>query len=157
MVLIGRVVEVTMHNPVTGLGPAAYRRYAAMEPLAYGGAYWLDPWVNSHNNYVDLFAHVGVVGLVLFAWLAAEMFGLGLRLRARLTSGFAAGYVNAMLATWAGALVLMLFADWMLPHVYNIGFAGFQASVLVWLFLGGLVALENMGGDTRRPADAGLK
>jgi len=28
--------------------------------------------------------------------------------------------------------------------VYNIGFLGFQASVLVWLFLGGLVALEQI-------------
>ena len=49
-----------------------------------------------------------------------------------------------MLAAGAGALVLMLFADWILPFVYNIGFSGFQASVLVWLFLGGLVALEQM-------------
>ena len=40
----------------------------------------------------------------------------------------------------------MLFADWILPHVYNIGFPGFQASVLIWLFLGGLVSLEQMTG-----------
>ena len=49
-----------------------------------------------------------------------------------------------MLAVGAGALVVMVFADWLLPFVYNIGFPGFQASVLVWLFMGGLVALENM-------------
>jgi hypothetical protein len=29
-----------------------------------------------------------------------------------------------------------------LPFVYNIGIAGFRASMLAWLFLGGLVALE---------------
>ena len=40
-------------------------------------------------------------------------------------------------------------ADWILPFVYNIGFPGFQASVLVWLFLGGLVALEGMGETER--------
>ena len=45
---------------------------------------------------------------------------------------------------WVGALVLMLFADWILPHVYNIGFPGFQASVLLWVFLGGLIALEQI-------------
>jgi hypothetical protein len=144
LVLIGRVVEVTMHNPITGLGPAAYRSYARMKPLPYQGAYWLEPSVNSHNNYVDLFAHVGLLGLGIFLWLAVEMFGVGFRLRSRFKTGFAAGYVNAMLAAWAGALVLMLFADWILPHVYNIGFPGFQASVLIWLFLGGLVALEQM-------------
>ena len=104
LVLIGRVVEVTMRNPITGLGPAAYRSYARMKPLTYQGAYWLEPSVNSHNNYVDLFAHVGLLGLGIFLWFAVEVFGVGLRLRTRFTTGFAAGYVNAMLAAWAGAL-----------------------------------------------------
>jgi hypothetical protein len=144
MTLIGRVVEVTLRNPITGLGPAAYRPYAATKPLLYEGAFWVAPQVNSHNNYVDLFAHVGLLGLGLFFWFAAEVVMLGLHLRPHFTEGFAAGYVNAMLAAWAGALVLMVFADWMLPFVYNIGFSGFQASVLVWLFLGGLLALEQM-------------
>jgi O-antigen ligase len=148
LTLIGRVVDVTMRNPVTGLGPAAYRAYAGMQPLAYGRAYYLTPAVNSHNNYVDLFAHMGVLGLAIFLWFAVAVFGLGLRLRARYTEGFAAGYVNAMLAAWAGALAVMVLADWILPHVYNIGFPGFQASVLVWSFLGGLVALDKMPGPS---------
>jgi len=59
--------------------------------------------------------------------------------------------VNAMLASWIGGSDPgMAFADWILPHVYNIGFPGFQASVLVWLFLGGLVALEQMSPDRSR-------
>jgi hypothetical protein len=144
LTLIGRVVEVAMHNPITGLGPAAYRRYAATKPLAYGRALWLEPQINSHNNYVDLFAHVGLLGLCLFFWFAAELIKVGLRLRKRFTHGFLAGYVNAMLAAWAAALVLMLILDWILPFVYNVGFQGFQASLLVWLFLGGLVALDFM-------------
>lgn len=144
LVLIVRVVEETMRNPITGLGPAAYRPYAAVEPLFYYGAYWIAPQINSHNNYVDLFSQVGLLGLAIFAWFTVEVARLGLRLRARFAEGFAAGYVNGMLAAGAGALVLMLFADWILPFVYNIGFPGFQASVLVWLFLGGLVALEQV-------------
>jgi len=39
-----------------------------------------------------------------------------------------------------------MLADWVLPFVYNIGLAGFRASVLGWLFLGGLVTLEQMRG-----------
>jgi|WetSurMetagenome_2_1015567.scaffolds.fasta_scaffold75617_2 hypothetical protein len=144
LVLIGRVVEVAMRNPITGLGPAAYRSYARVEPLIYGGAFWVDPQVNSHNNYVDLFAHVGLLGLGIFAWFSVEVIRLGFRLRTHFSRGFSAGYVNSMLAAWIGALTLMLFADWILPHVYNIGFPGFQASVLVWLFLGGLVSLEQI-------------
>ncbi|MEA3335284.1 MAG: O-antigen ligase family protein [Chloroflexota bacterium] len=142
--LIERVMQVSMFNPVTGLGPAAYRKYAAMEPLKYGNAFWVAPQVNSHNNFVDLFSHVGIVGLVLFAWFVWEMSKIGGKLRSCYLEGFSAGYVNGTLAAGVGALVLMMFADWILPFVYNIGFHGFQASVLVWLFLGGLVALEQM-------------
>jgi hypothetical protein len=147
LALIGRVVEVTMRNPITGLGPAAYRRYAAMKPLAYGGAYWVQPNVNSHNNYVDLFSQVGLLGLGFFLWFAVEVFRLGWRLRSHLTQGFAAGYVNAMLAAWTAAIALMMLVDEILPFVYNVGFPGFQGSVLVWLFLGGLISLDAM---TRR-------
>jgi hypothetical protein len=143
LALIQRVIDVSLRNPITGLGPAAYRAYARMEPLQYGRAFWVNPNVSSHNNYVDLFAHTGLAGLGLFIWFAIEIVRLGYRLRTRYAGGFAAGYVNAMIAAWAGALVLMMLADWILPFVYNIGFPGFQASVLVWLFLGGLVALEN--------------
>jgi hypothetical protein len=152
LVLIERVLEVTMRNPVTGLGPAAYRPYANATPLPYQRAYWLDPQVSSHNNYVDLFAHGGLIGLFLFVWFAAALGRLALRLRTRHTEGFEGGYVNGMLAVGVGGLVIMMLADWILPFVYNVGFAGFQASALVWLFLGGLVALDNMpeGGMERR-------
>lgn len=148
LVLIDRVIEVTMHNPITGLGPAAYRPYANMKPLLYGRAFWIAPQINSHNNYVDLFAHGGVLGLMLFFWFAGEYVLLGLRLRRRYLSDFAGGYVAAMLATGAGALAIMFLADWMLPFVYNIGFHGFQAALPVWLFLGGLVTLENQATGT---------
>ncbi len=144
LVLIERVVDVTMRNPVTGLGPAGYRPYANATPLRYLRVNWLTPNVSSHNNYVDLFAHGGIVGLALFGWFVFAVVRLGARLRRRYTGGFAAAYVNGVLAAGVGALVIMLLADWILPFVYNIGFPGFQASVLVWLFLGGLVALDHM-------------
>ena len=143
LVLIERVIDVTMRNPITGLGPAAYRPYANMTPLKYGYAVWINPLINSHNNYVDIFAHTGLVGLGLFLWFMGEVAWLAWRLRRRFQTGFVAGYVNGMLATWAGIMVVMLLLDWFLPFVYNVGFPGFQASVLVWLFLGGLVAIEN--------------
>jgi len=135
-----------LRNPITGLGPAAYRPYANATPLQYQRAYWINPLINSHNNYIDLFAHVGLLGLVLFAWFVAEIVLTGRRLHHRYHAGFSAGYINGVLAMGVGALVLMLFADWILPFVYNIGFPGFQASVLVWLFLGGTIALDTLPG-----------
>lgn len=145
LVLIGRVVSVTARNPLTGLGPASYRNYAGMTPLPYRQALWLDPKVSSHNNYVDLYAHTGLLGLGLFLWAMAEIGRLAWRLTQRLPrDGFLEGYAVGMTAAWAAAMVIMMLADWMLPFVYNIGFPGFQAALPVWLFLGGLAAVENL-------------
>ena len=69
---------------------------------------------------------------------------LGVNLRTAYSHGFASAYVNGSLAAGLSALVMMALADWILPHVYNIGFPGFQASVLIWLFWGGLVALQQL-------------
>nr|NIM04092.1 hypothetical protein [Armatimonadota bacterium]NIO95573.1 hypothetical protein [Armatimonadota bacterium] len=35
-----------------------------------------------------------------------------------------------------------MFGDWVLPFVYNIGLRGMRSSILGWLFLGGVLALE---------------
>jgi hypothetical protein len=32
----------------------------------------------------------------------------------------------------------------MLPFVYNIGLPGFRASILPWIFMGGVIALEQI-------------
>jgi hypothetical protein len=150
-----RVIELTLRNPITGLGPAAYRPYGFTGSLKYGHVFYQSIALSAHNNFVDIFSQMGLLGLALFAWFMAEVTRVGLRLRKRYASGFAAGYVNGMLAAGVGALAIMMLADWILPFVYNIGFPGFQASVLVWLFLGGLVALDRMGDtETRREGDA---
>ena len=139
-----RVLEVTMRNPITGLGPASYRVYASMEPLVWrSGRYlWIGAVISSHNNYIDLFSHAGLLGLGIFLWFMAEVALLALRLRKRTLSDFANGYINGALAAWTGTMVIMVFADWFLPFVYNVGFPGFQASVLVWMYLGGIVAIN---------------
>ncbi len=144
LALIGSVVELSMHNPITGLGPAAYRAYGKTTSLQYGRVFYSSAWLSSHNNYVDIFSQTGILGLGLFLWFMLQVFLLGLRLRKRYPDGFAGGYVNSMIAVWAGIMVIMAIGDWFLPFVYNIGFPGFQASVLVWMFLGGLIALDHI-------------
>jgi putative inorganic carbon (hco3(-)) transporter len=150
-VLIERVLEVSMRNPITGIGPAAYRSYARMTPLYYLGGYYVEPWVNSHNNYVDLFSQTGIIGLALFLWFMLELLRVAWKLRDHYRDGFAGGYVASMLGLWVGIMVIMALADWFLPFVYNMGFPGFQASVLCWMFLGGLLFLEQ---PSRQPAPA---
>jgi hypothetical protein len=145
--LIKHVAEATLRNPITGLGPAAYRPYTATKPLEYGNALWFTPNVNSHNNYVDIFAHTGLLGLGLFLWFLAELGWLNWKLTKKYKEGFLGGYVNGMLAAWVSCLVIMMLLDWILPFVYNVSFRGFQASVLVWLFWGGLLAVESWDQD----------
>lgn len=154
VVLIQRVLKASMHNPIFGLGPASYRAYTSLEPLQYGKALWWQPNVSSHNNYVDVFAHTGLVGLGLFLWFLVALVQLGWRLTQHYRKGFLGGYVNSALAILIALMVAMLAADWFLPFVYNIGFLGFQASVLAWMFLGGLVAVENITTkDTKETKD----
>jgi O-antigen ligase len=143
-------LELVEDHPILGLGPAAYRHYGLTRWLAMGlgQALYLRPRVSSHNNYIDVYAQMGVVGLGLFLWFLAELGLLGWRLRTRFgqgsKAGFATGYVHGALGGLAGTLVAMLLADWFLPFVYNIGFPGFRTSALAWMFLGGLVALEQV-------------
>lgn len=155
LALIERTIAVTAANPITGIGPAAYRYYAATQPLIYEHIVWFDPLVASHNNYVDLYSHVGLLGLALFFWFMVEVAKLGWRLRRYYPTGFASGYIHGMLAAWLGMIVIMALADWFLPFVYNIQFLGFQASVLVWLFLGGLVALEQFARQKTAGTETG--
>jgi hypothetical protein len=99
----------------------------------------------AHTTTMSISLHMAaMVGLALFFWFAGAYGLLGLRVYKRYSQGFAGGYAAGMLAAGAASLVIMVLADWMLPFVYNIGFHGFQASVLVWLFWGGLVAIDQM-------------
>jgi hypothetical protein len=143
-VLIGRVLEVSMRNPITGIGPAAYRPYGMMKPLQYGRALWTDPRINSHNQYVDIFSQTGIVGMIFFLWFMVELLRLGWNLWGHYHEGFAGGYVAGMIGAWVSIMIIMALADWFLPFVYNIGFGGYQASALLWMFFGGLLSLDAM-------------
>jgi O-antigen ligase len=143
------VAEIIKVNPVLGLGPANYYHYTLLFPILG----WYVRF-NSHNNYVDIVAQTGLLGLACFLWFAWEVGRLGWRLRSRVPLGFAQAYVYGALGGLAGTLVAGMLADWVLPFVYNIGLAGFRASVLGWLFLGGLVSLEAMSHTT--PGEVGM-
>jgi O-antigen ligase len=132
------VFEIVKVNPFLGLGPSNYYFYTPLFPiLGYSVQF------NSHNNYVDIIAQTGILGLLCFLWLAWEIGLLGWKLRERVPQGsFSSAYVYGALGGLAGSLAAAMLGDWLIPFVYNIGLAGFRASVLAWLFLGGLVVIE---------------
>jgi O-antigen ligase len=133
------VAEIIKVNPLLGLGPANYYHYTPLYPiLGYHVSF------NSHQQYVDIVAQTGVLGLACFAWFVCAVGRLGWKLRDRVPKGFAQAYVYGSLGGLAGTVAAGMLADWVLPFVYNIGLDGFRASVLGWLFLGGLVSLEQI-------------
>lgn len=127
---------VQQSNPILGLGPANYYWYTPMFPIRGYAVQF-----NSHNQYIDLLAQTGILGLLCFVWFAVALGWVGWRLRTRAPEGFARAYVYGALGGLAGTLVAGGLGDWVLPFVYNIGFQGFRASVIGWLFMGGLVAV----------------
>ncbi len=133
------IAEIVKVNPILGLGPANYYWYTPLFPIRGYAVQF-----NSHNQFVDLVAQIGLVGLGCFLWFIFEITRVGWNLRTRAPDGFAKAYVYACLGGLAGSMVAAMFGDWVLPFVYNVGFIGFRASIYVWVFLGGLVAIEQM-------------
>ncbi|MGB8647037.1 MAG: O-antigen ligase family protein [Anaerolineae bacterium] len=132
------VTQVIPNSPIIGLGPANYYFYTQLYGiLGYAVSF------NSHNQYVDIMAEMGIVGLGLYVWLQLQLGSLAWSLRNRFKGDFMQGYVFACLGAMVGMAEGGMQNDWILPFAYNIGLNGFRASVLAWLFLGGLVFIEN--------------
>ena len=133
------MAQIIKISPLWGLGFANYYWYTPLFPIrGYAVSF------NSHNNYVDIVAQMGVLGLICFLWLFWELGRLGWQLRKQVPAGFAQAYVYGALGGLAGTAVAGMLGDWVLPFFYNLGLNGFRTSMLAWLFLGGLVSLEQM-------------
>ena len=133
------MVEIIKANPIFGLGFANYYWYTPLFPIRGFAVQF-----NSHNNYIDIVAQTGLVGLGCFLWFFWEVGRLGWRLRERVPAGFAQAYVYGTSGGLVAMLLLAAMGDWVLPFFYNVGLNGFRSSMLAWFFLGGLVVLENV-------------
>src|SRR5690606_20079349 len=122
-----------------GVGPANYYYYT---PLFGIRGYAVQ--FNSHNQYFDIVLQAGVLGLACVLWFFAAVAQAGWRLRNRVEDGFARAYVYGALGGLVATVASGFLGDWFLPFVYNVSLAGMRSSILAWLFLGGLIALERM-------------
>lgn len=133
------MAQIIKISPIWGMGFANYYWYTPLFPIrGYAVSF------SSHNNYLDIVAQTGLVGLVCFLLFLLGIGWLGWRLREHVPDGFAQAYVYGALGGLVGTAVLGMLGDWVLPFFYNIGLSGFRTSMLGWLFLGGLVSLEHM-------------
>lgn len=131
--IMGRIIKL---NPILGLGPANYYAYTPLyRILGYSVNF------NSHNNFVDIVAQTGFLGLGFFLWFAAT---LGRTLWSSLrqaTDGFNRAYMIGACGGLVGTIAAGFLGDWIIPFVYNVGLEGYRASSLAWMFLGAAVAV----------------
>ena len=136
--------EMIMVSPIFGLGMANYYYYTPLYSIM-----GFNIRFNSHNNYIDILAQTGIVGLICFFWFVWEIWRVGWGLRASAREGFSKAYVYGVLGGIAGTVFAGMLGDWVVPFVYNIGLEGFRASVIAWLFMGGLLALQQIEARSR--------
>jgi O-antigen ligase len=135
----GVLADLIKVNPLLGLGPANYYWYTPLYSIL---GYYVQ--FNSHNQYIDVIAQTGLLGMACFIVWAVAVARLGWRLRQKAAAGFEQAYVYGALGGLAGMLFAGMLGDWILPFVYNVGMRGFSTSMMGWFFLGGLVALERI-------------
>jgi len=129
-------------NPVLGLGPANYYYCTPQFPIRGYAVHF-----SSHNNYIDIVAQTGALGLLCVGWFAVACALAGWQLRRRLPPGTAAhGLVCGCLGGLAGTLAAAALGDWWMPFVYNVTLNGLRATGSAWIFLGALVALARRTG-----------
>ena len=98
---------------------------------------------STHNNYFDVLAQTGIVGLGAFIWMFVAFIWVGIRSFRALAGrrDFEAAFASATLAGCIAALVSMLLGDWVLPFAYNQTITGFDNAAYTWIFLGAMVSL----------------
>jgi hypothetical protein len=135
-VILGEIIKT---SPILGLGPTNYYWYTPLFAIrGYNVKF------NSHNQYVDLLAQIGIVGTFMVLWFFAEVAWLGWKLLKIVPEGFPKAYVYGALAGLVATVVAGMLGDWFLPFVYNVSMVGMRSSILCWVFLGALVAMEQM-------------
>lgn len=131
-----RNLSIVREHWLFGMGPAGY--------ASYNMTYF--PWDarSTHNNYFDILAQFGVVGMGLWLWFVSLSLWYGWRTVQIAPSGLLRTVAIVATAGWAAAMVSMVFGDWVLPFVYNQGIGGFRYAVYSWLFLGLLIVVRRM-------------
>ncbi len=144
------VLDISRVSPIIGMGFANYYWYATEFSIR---GYHIK--FNSHSQFVDLVAQTGILGLLCFLWILLEVAILAWNLSSRLKDGFSRGYAYGVLVGVLGCLMAAFLVDWVLPFAYNIGMNGVRASVLPWIFFGGLLTIEQVFAE--KPKLAGFK
>lgn len=145
---------------ILGLGLASYWHYwrdvfgqmSYIDPQTGYFHYTFNPTVNTHNQYLDVLAQMGLVGQAVFVWLLMALAWQALRCFRAEGPGFGRAYAAACVGGIVGMSVSGFLGDWIIPFVYNIGLNGFRDSFIAWLMLGGVTLLDATRTQQEAPA-----
>lgn len=156
------VIRLTSRSPILGLGLVNYKFFWAdptfmpLSRIAAGWATW-NAWgyaPPSHNMFVDVYAQTGLLGLGLFVWGMGAAVWMLFKVSRRFVPGFMKAFTTAVLCGFIAMLVgSFVFAEWLLPYVYNLTITGFSHSVYSWILLGTVLGIyyqqeEKPGGTS---------
>jgi O-antigen ligase len=130
------LTNIMKKSPLFGVGPANYYWYTPLFSIrGYNVKF------NSHSQYIDLLAQTGLLGFVAYLWFFVSAGFFAWRVRNHSNRDFNQAYIFGAMGGIVGTLVSGALGDWVIPFYYNVNLGGFRASMLTWLFLGGLFAL----------------
>jgi O-antigen ligase len=149
MLAWGGLIDLVGDRWLLGLGLGSYWHYwrdvvgefAYLDPRTGFFHYTLDPKVNMHNNILDIYGQMGLLGVLVFGWLLAALGRQVLEGLRNETTPFGRAYYAACAAGLVGMAFAAMLGDWILPFVYNVGLDGFRESYVGWLLLGGMTLL----------------
>jgi O-antigen ligase len=129
---------ITQDHLVFGTGPAGY--------AVYYMTYFPRNAMATHNNYIDIFSQLGLVGLVFYLSFFVLVVWSGFRLCQRLRGrgDFVEALAQAALAGSVGCLVINAFGDWLIPFAYTQGIRGYDYAAYNWIFLAVIPVLERL-------------
>lgn len=136
-----RSLGIVAQHWVFGTGPAGY--------APYNMTYF--PWDarSTHNNYFDIVAQFGVVGLLVWCWFMFASLWFGWKTIQRTPPGLLRTVAIIATCGWAAALASMMFGDWLLPFAYNQGIGGYGYVAYSWMFLGLLISVHRLNEQHR--------
>jgi len=131
-------LDLVSKHPLLGTGPAGY--------AVYYMTYHPENARSTHNNYFDIIAQTGVIGISLYLWFFASLAWAGYKLFRvlRYQRDFEVAFAAGTLGGTVGAILSGMLGDWVIPFAYNQTIRGFDHSVYSWLLMGGMMALYRM-------------
>jgi O-antigen ligase len=137
-------LSIWAEAPVVGVGPGNSYVYMLQR----------SPIGTPHNQYLNILAEFGILGLGAWLWFIVQTFRVGLRVHQRAREPAHAMFALGWLGMFGGLVVGSLTGDFMIHSIRNGGLELFSGYYLQWVLLGTLVGVAKLEGLLDTPQTA---